>query len=140
MRPKNIRNRGTINHVFDLDEYTRFVEMVGVGNASEELRAFIKDRIEGPQETTTEEPKSTTTLFMHFDNKDVRNELVNFINKETDMNKLNILYKNCKTVVSMVDKRKLQNHALAVANKRGNMKSNEEIERDVKEYRRRQRV
>ena len=140
MRPKNIRNRGTINHVFDLDEYTRFVEMVGVGNASEELRAFIRDRIEGPQETTTEESKPATTLFMHLDNKDVRNELVNFINKETNMNKLNILYKNCNTVVGMIDKRKLENHALAIAEKRGNMKSNEEIERDIKEYRKRQKV
>jgi hypothetical protein len=148
-RPKNIRNRGTINHVFDLDYYEKFIDIVGTGNASDEFRAFVKDRVDQASrqegsitdDNNKRESQFKSTLFMFLDNKDVRNDLVKLIDMEMDMNKLNILYRNCKTVVGMIERRKLQNHAVALANKRSNtLKSNEEIENDVKEYRRRQRV
>ena len=156
VRPKNIRNRASVNHVFDMDYYKEFTELVGSGNVSEELRAFIKDRVdqskneEGLTRTplnlpiVANHPKNSNitqyTIFQDFDKKDCRDELVQMLNLDPDMHKLNIIYKNCNAAVGTINRRKIQEDAIAKAEKRKNMPTNAEIESMIKAERRRTRV
>lgn len=45
VRSKDDSNKIVVNHVFNLKQYREFEQMVGKGNVSGEIRAFIADRV-----------------------------------------------------------------------------------------------
>jgi hypothetical protein len=142
-RPIKVEDRRPKTLSLDSSYYKEFESIVGAGNVSEEIRAFIKERVDeskGVKNVAKHDTSKPNYIFQDFETKDKRDELRKYIGLEPDMHKLNTLYRNCKTVVGMVDTRKEQNHAKAEFDRRASQKSNEEIETDIKAERRRRRV
>jgi hypothetical protein len=128
--------------------------MVGNGHVSEELRAYVKDRVDQAKKeeglktnplnlkscspTQRSDNNKQTTIFQFIDTQDKRPDLVKYIKLEPNMAKLNTLFGNCNTVVKMINKRKLENTALANHKKRPVVyPSNDEIIAKIKAGRRR---
>jgi len=143
-RPVKVDDRRPKTLSLDSTYYKEFERIVGAGNVSEEIRAFIKERVEQEKGANTGVTKNDMAkpryIFQDFEVRDKRDELAKYVNLETDMKKLNILFKNCMAAASMINRRKLENSAKANFDRRAAHKSNDEIIRDIKEERRRTRV
>ena len=159
MRPKNIDVRVPKTLSLDLDVYREFEKIVGAGNISDEIRAFMKDRVEQAKNeqglkinplnlkscspTQRSDNNKQANLFEHFDTIDMRNEIRLYINNIMDITQLETLRKNCNVVVSMVETRKEQNRAEAMAilrkeHKTELLQTEEEITRKIRKEQRRE--
>ena len=113
MRPKNIDVRVPKTLSLDLDVYREFEKIVGAGNISDEIRAFMKDRISLRDNNVPKQDKPKPNyIFQDFETKDKRDELRTYIEQEPDMKKLNTLYLNCNSIVGMVERRRIENKSL----------------------------
>ena len=113
MRPKNIDVRVPKTLSLDLDVYREFEKIVGAGNISDEIRAFMKDRISLRDNYVPKQDKPKPNyIFQDFETKDKRDELRTYIEQEPDMKKLNTLYLNCNSIVGMVERRRIENKSL----------------------------
>lgn len=144
-RPKNIERRIAINHSFDFDYYNEFEKLVGKGNVSDELRAYIKDRVDQSKkeeglmrtdplnlrqscEHTRDNNTKQQTIFEFFPTKDMRNEVTQYINNHKGLiSELEILRKNCKATADIIETRKQQNHVMAQQERRMGVPSNDVI-------------
>lgn len=134
-RPLKLDDRRPKTLSLDSSVYKEFEKIVGPGYISEEIRAFMRERVEQEKnggEINQNMSNKNLGIFQEFDTKDKRDEIRRYIDMETDMTKLNILQKNCSTIVGMVNTRKDQNYAKAQYDKRTYMQSNEEIEAQIK--------
>ena len=127
-RPSELKQRFTTNVNFEASDYQAFETMVGKGNVSKEIRAFIKERVElqkneqasmidplGLSTLTQSRDNHTrqSTLFETFAVKDRRDEIVRFVKEVKDVQTLNQLEQNCKCMlkVSETHRQKIRVHA-----------------------------
>lgn len=151
VRPKNIEMRVSKLLSFDADYYKEFEELVGHGNVSEEIRTIIKERVEQSkkekelandplklmrfqtQESDNNNRNIHNRIFEDFDAVDKRMKLREYVDSQTDMNKLNVLYYNCRSLVGMIEQRKIENKAVGnIENRVRNEKALEDHFVDMK--------
>lgn len=118
-RPRTIDNRYSTMITFDKDELEAFEKLVGKGNVSNELRAFIKDRIrlEKNEQARTIDPLNLTgclkkpynnntrqsKLFEDFATKDRRPDISKYVDSIKDKQTLDRVWLNSKVLYNVVD-------------------------------------
>lgn len=112
------------------EDYEAFEKLVGQGNISKELRAYIKERVDlekNEQATLEADPLNLSnltqrtrqgvethhgtntrqsTLFETFASRDRRDEISRFINSVGDTGMLNIIESNCKAMLRVSETRR----------------------------------
>lgn len=131
-RPSAMKNRFTTMVSLEREDYEAFEKLVGQGNISKELRAYIKERVDlekNEQALSSElvvdplnlsiltqrtnqgayNPSITSrqsTLFEAFALRDKRDEISKFINTVNDTGTLNQLEQNAKCMLKVAETRR----------------------------------
>jgi len=159
LRPKNIDVRVPKTLSLDLDVYREFEKIVGTGNISDEIRAFMKDRVEQAKKeegmvqtnplnlvmaitnTNNSNNNKHNSIFQFIDVVDNRPELVKYIDTEPSISKFDVLFKNCKAIVKIIEKRRNELAVLSQAEKRNSpLNSNDKIIAEIRAQRRRVKI
>lgn len=119
-RPSNMRSRFTTMVSLERDDYEAFEKIVGQGNISKELRAYIKERVdlEKNEQASQVDPLKLSnltqrtqgllnqgthyrqsTLFETFASRDRRDEIVKYIQSVKDTSTLNQIEQNAKCML-----------------------------------------
>ena len=129
VRPSELKHRFTTNVTFESEDYEQFEKLVGKGNVSKELRAFIKDRVTQQKNEqahngehvidplglssltqkhlltyiskTEDKGSRQSTLFETFASRDRRNEINSYVKSIKDIPTLNTLVQNASCMLGV---------------------------------------
>lgn len=134
VRPSELKHRFTTNVTFESEDYEQFEKLVGKGNVSKELRAFIKDRVTQQKNEqahngehvidplglssltqkhlltyiskTEDKGSRQSTLFETFASRDRRDEIHRFVHSVNETAVLNQIETNCKAMLGVTKTRR----------------------------------
>lgn len=116
-RKAELKQRFNTMITLEYEDYQAFIKMIGEGNFSNEIRAFVKDRInlEKNEQAQAVDPLNLTgclkkpynnntrqsTLFESFAQNDHRDDIVKYIKSIKNTTQLNKIEQNCKCMLKV---------------------------------------